>query len=80
MSSLTAVCERRVGNGTFVPIRSRLEFLDGFRTNSSFQQQDRDKLINLTTSLTSFFDHTGITNFVQSRIASRSIFAETSEQ
>lgn len=47
-----------------------VEFLDGFRTNSAtFQQQDRDKLLNLASSLTSFFDHAGITNLAQSRIA-----------
>ena len=50
-------------------IVDHLEFLDGFRTNSTFQQQDRDKLINLASSLTSFFDHAGITNLAQSRIA-----------
>jgi hypothetical protein len=49
---------------------SGLEFLDGFRTNSTtFQQQDRDKLLNLASSLSSFFDHAGITNLAQSRIA-----------
>jgi hypothetical protein len=47
-----------------------VEFLDGFRMNSTFQAQDRDKLLNLASSLTSFFEHTGITNLVQSRIAS----------
>lgn len=53
-----------------------LEFLDGFRSNSTtFQQQDRDKLLNLASSLTSFFDHAGITNLAQSRIA-----RETSNQ
>jgi hypothetical protein len=45
-----------------------LEFLDAFRTNSTFQQQDRDKLINLASS---FFDYTGITNLARSRIASK---------
>lgn len=45
------------------------EFLDGFRTNTSFQNQDRDQLLNLASSLSSFFEHTGITNLVQSRIA-----------
>jgi hypothetical protein len=47
------------------------EFLDGFRTNPTFQQQDRDKLMNLASSLSSFFDYTGITNLAQSRIASK---------
>jgi len=45
--------------------------LDGFRTSSTFPQQDRDKLLNITSSLTSFFDYTGITNLAQSKIASR---------
>lgn len=49
----------------------QLEFLDGFRTNSSFQQQDRDKLLNLASSLSSFFDHTGITHLAQNKIASK---------
>jgi hypothetical protein len=48
-----------------------LEFLDGFRTNPAFQQQDRDKLLNLASSLSSFFDYTGITNLAQNKIASK---------
>lgn len=52
-----------------IDVKPYCEFLDGFRTNASFQQQDRDQLINLASSLSSFFDHTGITNRVQSRIA-----------
>jgi len=48
-----------------------VEFLDGFRTNSTFQQQDRNELTNLASSLTSFFDYTGITDLAQTRIASK---------
>ncbi len=51
-----------------------IEFLDGFRTNPTFQQQDRDKLLNLASSLTSFFDYTGITNLAQNKIASKRVF------
>ena len=50
--------------------KPRLEFLESFRSTSTFQQ-DPDHLINLTSSLTSFFDHTGITNLAQTRIASK---------
>jgi hypothetical protein len=55
-----------------------IEFLDGFRTNPTFQQQDRDKLINLASSLSSFFDYTGITDLAQTRIASK-IFKHESD-
>ena len=50
----------------------KIEFLDGFRTNPVFQQQDRDKLLNLASSLSSFFDYTGITNLAQNKLASKS--------
>ncbi|CAF1588004.1 unnamed protein product [Adineta ricciae] len=54
-----------------IDVKPYCEFLDGFRTNPAFQQ-DRDKLINLASSLSSFFDYTGITNLAQSRIATDS--------
>jgi hypothetical protein len=54
-----------------------IEFLDGFRTNTVFQQQDRDKLINLASSLSSFFDYTGITTLAQTRIASKKFVRST---
>ncbi|CAF3377758.1 unnamed protein product [Rotaria socialis] len=56
-----------------VEIKPYCEFLDGFRTNTAFQQQDRDKLLNLASSLTSFFDYTGISNLAQNKIANESI-------
>ncbi|CAF1372929.1 unnamed protein product [Rotaria sordida] len=56
-------------NWNDIDVKPYCEFLDGFLTNPAFQQQDRDKLINLASSLTSFFDYTGITNLAQSRIA-----------
>ncbi|CAF3145170.1 unnamed protein product [Rotaria sp. Silwood2] len=55
-----------------IDVKPYCEFIDGFLTNPTFQQQDRDKLINLASSLTSFFDYTGITNLAQSRIANES--------
>jgi hypothetical protein len=53
-------------NWNEIDVKPYCEFLDAFRTNSTFQQQDRDKLINLASS---FFDYTGITNLARSRIA-----------
>ncbi|CAF3564574.1 unnamed protein product [Rotaria sp. Silwood1] len=58
-------------NWNDIDVKPYCEFLDGFLTNPTFQQQDRDKLINLASSLSSFFDYTGITNLAQSRIASK---------
>lgn len=49
------------------------EFLEGFRSTSTFQQ-DPDNLFSLTSSLSSFFDHTGITNLAQSRFSSSFLF------
>ncbi len=59
-----------------INISVRIEFLDGFRTNPVFQQQDRDKLLNLASSLSSFFDYTGITNLAQNKMASESFEAK----
>ncbi|UJR22703.1 hypothetical protein I4U23_025739 [Adineta vaga] len=59
-------------NWNEIDVKPYCEFLDGFRTNSTFQPQDRNKLINLASSLSSFFDYTGITNLAQSRIANES--------
>ncbi|CAF1298361.1 unnamed protein product [Adineta steineri] len=57
-------------NWNDVDVKPYCEFSNAFRTNSSFQQQDRDKLANLPTSL---YDYTGITNFAQHKIANESI-------
>ncbi|CAF3571080.1 unnamed protein product [Adineta steineri] len=59
-------------NWNEIDVKPYCEFLDGFRTNSTFQQQDREKFMNLATSLSSFFDYTGITNLAQTRIANES--------
>ncbi|CAF3725454.1 unnamed protein product [Rotaria sordida] len=45
-------------NWNDIDVKPYCEFLDGFRTNPAFQQQDRDKLLNLASSLSSFFDYT----------------------
>ncbi|CAF4640522.1 unnamed protein product, partial [Rotaria magnacalcarata] len=46
-------------------------FLDDFLTNPTFHEQDRDKLIDLASSLSSFFDYTGITSLARSKIPSK---------
>ncbi|CAF0847545.1 unnamed protein product [Didymodactylos carnosus] len=52
-------------NWNDIKLEPYCELLDIFRASSTFQ--DRDQLINLASSLSNFFDYTGITNMVQSR-------------
>ncbi|CAF1075771.1 unnamed protein product [Didymodactylos carnosus] len=52
-------------NWNDIKLEPYCELLDTVRASSTFQ--DRDQLINLASSLSNFFDYTGITNMVQSR-------------
>ncbi|UJR26341.1 hypothetical protein I4U23_007676 [Adineta vaga] len=44
-------------------------YCDNYRTSSTLQQQDRDKVLNLASSISSFFDYTGVTNLTTNKIS-----------
>ncbi|CAF3444186.1 unnamed protein product [Rotaria socialis] len=54
-------------NWNDIDVKPYCEFLDDFLTNSTLHEQDRDKLIDLASSLSSFFDYTGITSLARSK-------------
>ncbi|CAF4304606.1 unnamed protein product [Rotaria magnacalcarata] len=58
-------------NWNDIDVKPYCEFLDDFLTNPTFHEQDRDKLIDLASSLSSFFDYTGITSLARSKIPSK---------
>ncbi|CAF1086973.1 unnamed protein product [Adineta ricciae] len=53
-------------------------YCDDFRTNPTLQYQDRDKLLNLASSISSFFDYTGIANIAQNKISNESVVIDRS--